>query len=415
MTMKRGDRSSVLWCLILASSVGLSSCDWISSLFPASFGPEYRNSETNFIDARNLAAPPPAADLGSAVALDATGTWDWAWRGRAGAGNTFEYMSMTSAGPVGTAAVSGAYTLAADEEAWRLELVNLAGDPYLEGNVGTTPSGWAVDGGGASAAIQAETTTSHGRFMRLSSIQESWAGFDPNVPGFILDAPQSYRTNAYSLSAFSPTATMRYTIGDYAIPDFTDPKSSSLAGQVHTPEIFSASDSNTRFMCALSSTNQTVDLDDLRIVRFDIKDSSRLRLLLRPVDASPTLVAGQYEFSLWIRRPDGALLYADAARTGASARTAPFAASKVMLAMRQIGFVDDRIAPILFQGTFDVGDGWTRVALRMDGGNLDRFDESSAEPVLELSVYPFDPQEIGPGSALIADPRLRFFIDGYTD
>jgi hypothetical protein len=51
----------------------------------------------------------------------------------------------------------------------------------------------------------------------------------------------------------------------------------------------------------------------------------------------------------------------------------------------------------------------------MEDGNLDRFDETTAEAVIELSIYPFNPQDPEVGAVMIADPRLRFFIDGYTN
>jgi len=162
-----------------------------------------------------------------------------------------------------------------------------------------------------------------------------------------------------------------------------------------------------------SAVTQEVGLDDLRFMRVDIEDAFRLRLLLAPSSVNPTLVAGRYEFSLWVRAPSDALAYDDTARIASP--SAPFATKRVTLSIRQIAFLIDRDTPILFQETFNVTDQWTRLALRMGEGNLDRIDESTEEPVIELSIYPYDRQDIDAGSVLIADPQLRFFIDGYTD
>jgi len=388
---------------------------------PVSFTDAYRDSTANFIASHAIAGPSATASAGGDTELDLPASWDWAWRGRTGTGNPFAYMTLSDEGPVGTDVVSGAFTLASTETAWRLDLVNLAGNPYFEGDaVGSTPSGWEVQDtlipGTPLAQVVAATTSSHGRALKLESHAADWAGFNPNTTGFILDNPSSYRTNTYLLNAASTLASIKYIQRDPAIVStFEDAKTSIESDSKNSFDTFAVETANTRFMFATTSISQTADLDDLRIVRFDIKDDSRLRLLLRPEDTTPGLVAGKYEFSLWIRRPADSLFYDDAARKNSASYPAPFATRRLTLAIRQIGFLEDRTAPILFQKTFDVPDGWTRVALRMDGGNLDRFDEASAAPVLELSVYPFNPQDVETGSVIIAAPALRFFIDGYTD
>jgi len=410
MGMRRRSRAIIAISASLSCLTALSSCDWISSLFPESFGPEYDDTTTNYIAAHSLSAPPLASDQGSTIGLDSPAIWDWAWRGVSG--NSFQYMTLADEGTVGTAVASGGYTLDADENVWRLELVNLAGDPYLEG----APHAAWDSIGSASTAQSGPTTASHGQFIRLDAPSGSWAGFDPNETGFILDAPASMPTARYSLKAFSTDSSIRYIFGDSSFaPAFDDVSPSTLSASRHQFDEFSVESTSTRFMTGASTENQSISLDDLRFTRSDLGEGARLRLILRPSDTVPTLVAGQYEFSVWARWPDDALPYDSTSRTQATNFEKPFAAKRLTLRIMQTGFLVDRDTPVKFQESFSVGSGWTRLALRMDGGNLDRFDESSSEAVIELAIFPYDDQDMDCGSALIAAPSLRFFKDGYPD
>jgi len=406
-----------LYILCALSCLSLASCDWIRNLFPESFGPEYDDPTTNFIVAHAFAQPPLASDHGAIVALGDPAIWDWAWRGRTG--NAFQYMTLSGAGTVGSAASSGAYNLAADTPAWRLELVNLAGDPYLEGHPnGSTPSGWESYNQPLappipSASIVPSTPVSHGDFIRLTSYFGEWAGFDPNQAGFILDAPGSLPTATYLLRAQSSLA-IDYLIQDPAGANFGDPKSATPSrGRVSFDE-FSVSSAAVRFMTSPKAIgiSQQSDLDDLRVLRTDLEAFYRVRLSLRPSDTAPPLVAGRYEFSVWVRRPSGALSYDDDLGRRADP-VAPFAAKAVTLEIRQVGFLDAQDTPLVFYEAFEVGEGWTRLALRMGSGNLLRFDEASTTPVVELSIYPYDRQDPEPGAVLLAAPSLSFFVNGY--
>ncbi len=387
------------------SVVLVTTCD-----FPPTFGDEYRDSSTNFIAGLPLDEPPPATDDGSTIPLDSLAIWDWAWRGQTGTGNDFEYMDMTDTGAVGSNVTSGSFTLASSAESWQLELVNLAGDPYSEGVL--HPS-WESNGtGSVSSAIA--TVSSHGKYVRLQSDNSAWAGFDPLDTLFILDNPASYAGNTYLLSAFSLKSTIRYIIGNNTTADFSDTKQSNLSSAKHVFDIFSVPDTNTRFMVGASNEDQDIDLDDLRILRTDIKEQLRLRIRLAPQDVTPSLVAGRYEFTLWIKAPTGSLAYDDTTRTGAGV-SAPFTAPEVTLEMLQLRTLEGSSGSVLFRQTYPVTDIWTRIALRMEGRNMEQFDETSAEAVLELSIYPFNPQDPEVGGVMIADPRVRFFIDGYTN
>lgn len=415
------DRSTKIISISIISSSVLCVCMVLAGCdLPPSFGDEYRDSAKNYIESLGLNQTPDAADDGSTIALESPGIWDWAWRGQAGTGNSFPYMTLTDDGLIGTAVSSGTFTLEADVAAWKLELANLAGDPYFEGAL---PTGWmAADGNDplvtieSSTIITAANTTSHQNFLTLSSKGNDWAGFDPNVAGFILDDPATFRNNVYLLNAFTQSSSMQYLIDDYtAVSNFESAMDARVSGSRVTLDTFTVPSVNTRVMFAKSSGDQDVDIDDIRIARTDIKEALRLRLLLAPADTVPSLVAGQYEFSIWIKAPAGYLLSDDVARRSALSSSDPFAAKAVTLSIRQVGFLVERITPILFQETFPVSSSWTRIALRMGDGNLDRFNEGSEGAVLELAITPFDPLDLAPGAVTIADPRLRFFIDGYTD
>ncbi len=385
----------------------LSSCEWIASIFPESFGPEYNDSSINLIAGMPLAGPSATANAGGDSAFDLPGVWDWGWREQTG--NAIEYMSLSEAGVVGQTVADPLFPLGASEAVWRLELRNRAGDPYFEEGV---PAGWLSI---LSATVGTETTsTSHGQQLVLGSKQSAWAGFDPNASGFILDSPSPNRTAEYLVWGFSGTPDISYLLGDYSSVNFeVTHRVQPVNGRFVLSEI-KAENPDTRVMFARSSSDQTIQIDDLRVVRSDIAVHSALRLRLRPLDTYPALAPGRYEFSVWVKRPDDYLPPDADGRK--SVPKAPFAAVRVYLEMRQVGFLDGRDSPKEFSGTFEVGTVWTRLVLRMGEGNLERFDRNSAETVLELYVYPFNKKgDQDAGALLLAAPRLRFFKNGYND
>ena len=386
-----------------------SACD-----FPPTFGDEYYDSTINYISGFPLAAPSVATNADGGTDLDLSGSWDWAWRGITG--NSYEYMTLTDTGTVGTTITSGGFTLAADEDTWQLELVNLAGDPYFETDlVGATPDGWETAGTATATAtlMAAGSPGKHGQYLSLASDDTDWAGLEPGFGGIILDSPDTSHT--YQLTLFIPQSKVNYLIGPASDIDFSQAYSSLLVNARHTLEPFTIPAADTRIKFALNAGAQTVHVDDLRIVRLDLKALYGLRMYLAPADSSPGLVPGKYELSAWVRRSAGSLFYDDPDRETAPSYSAPFASKGVTLAMRQVGFIDNRLTPIQFQETFEVTDDWTRVALRMGDGNLARFDEASSDPVLELAIYPFDVDSIDAGSIELAGLSLRFFVDGYTN
>lgn len=389
----------------LAASIAatIASCD-----LPPTFGDEYYDATANFVAARAFAAPSATADSGGSTALGGSGAWDWAWRGQTG--NSYEYMTFTADGTAGTPVTDAdsGFALASDEPAWRLSLENLAGNPYFEGG---SSDGWESIGSAGTAIRVGASAARHGDYLELVSPAPDWAGFDPSFAGFILDGAA---VGEFRMAFYAPQAGTKYLVDSLIGVSFSDPKSViEVDDNKRALEPFSIADADTRGMFAPSSGSQTLEVDDVRIVRHDLKELSSLRLYLAPADTSPSLVPGRYEFSIWVRRPPDALSYADAGR--AADPEAEFAATRVTLVMRQVGFIDEAYAPYYFAESFDVGDDWTRLALRMGSGNLARFDEASGEPVLELAVYPFDPIDMDAGSIQIAAPNLRFFVDGYPD
>ncbi|MBN2875276.1 MAG: hypothetical protein JXM71_09300, partial [Spirochaetales bacterium] len=317
-------------------------------------------------------------------------------------------------GTVGTSVTQDGFTLAADEKVWRLELLNLAGDAFFETyNDGDPITGWVHSGTASIAKARNQTGIKHGQYVELfdGSDTDGWAGFDPSTAGFILDGAAA--SNTYRVVFWTGQDELDYIAGSATGVNFELASTAVPVDGKFSLEPFSISSADTRGMFARSNGSQTAEIDDLRIVRFDIKESSSLRLYLAPPDTSPSLVPGRYEFSLWVRRPLDARFFDDPGRI--SDPGAPFAATKVRLLMQQVGFLEDVSTPLMFTGTFNVGDSWQRIAVRMGDGNLARFDESSSEPVLELAVYPYASDDMDVGAVEIAAPALRFFVDGYTD
>jgi len=322
-------------------------------------------------------------------------------------------MTLTDAGAVGTSVTSGAFTLADTETAWRLELKNLAGDPYFEN---TLPDGWGVKDVSSTATLElASTTVSHGQYIVLNTKGNDWAGFNPYLAGFILDDPASQPTSKYKVRAFSTTSTAKYAIGDYIDQvNFDDPRSVDLDGSHLLLESFSVSSDRTRVMFAIADVDQSIDIDDLSISRTDLANLYYLRLRLRPDDTTLDLAPGRYEFSVWIKTPPDALPKGSVTR--ASDPDAPFSAASVGLDLRQVGFSDDGQTINTFPTVFPTTSDWTRVALRMGGGNLTNFELDSTEAVIELAIYPFGTlDDLEPGAVLIAAPSLRYFVNEYTD
>ena len=395
---------------ILTAILATAGCD-----LPPSFGPEYEDPTLNFIAALPLEAPPAAGD---ASGLDAPAVWDWAWRGDGPlrAGNAYQYMSLLDAGAVGTAVVSGAYTLAATAGTWRMELVNLfeLGDfeTFAEGST-------AIPGmdhkAGASIGIveEPDALAIHGKSVFLSSNNNArlFTIFDFADPAAgLADASDASITNGkYSFMATTLSAppTLRFLVSDPLSAEMDDGYYCSVDNDRFLVRDITGLAIAAPFLLGSASSYQ-FSMDDIRVARTDIDPGLVLRL--RPGDSSPGLVTGYYEFSLWARIPDDAKSDADDGRTDES-----YPARSVTLVMLQVGFLDDSTEAMQVKASFATSSAWTRLALRMpEGSNLHRFDEASDETVLELYAYPAaDPNDPEPGVVLISSPELRFFMNGY--
>ena len=376
----------------LAMAVGLNACD-----LPPSFGSEYYDHTTNFINAQALALPPLATDSGGTVALDAPAVWDWEWRGHAG--NSFQYMNLSGLGADSGPNGSG--------EAWRLESVNLAADPYLETAI---HAAWAADGNGS--VIQ--QAAGNGNRLQLKSFVSpfGWAGL--NLSAMLLDTPLPGRQYTLFSQVVTTLPKVSYKLQTLPIADFNDPPTITPLANFLAFSNFSIGSSDTWLRFGAANSDQTLALDDLRLVRSDLAARLCLVLRLRPDNTAPSLVAGYYEFTLWARIPPDALAPASAGRD--TDPTAPFAAAAIDLGMRQVGFLDEQQTPKLAREAFALTTEWQQFSLRMaEGSNFDRFDESSAEPVLELLVYPFTAGAPDVAAVEIAAPVLYFHINGYQD
>lgn len=387
--------------------LALSTC-----VLPLSFGPEYFNTNTNFIAGRPLALTPLSSDHGSKIPLSSTGIWDWAWRGNTG--DSYDYMLLSGPGIVGGIGASdGGFVLPATEPAWQLELVNLMPEPdHFERLIdGIMPAGWETGGPGASIAIN-QTATSRGKELLLVSEGTSWAGFNPSALFKTDPLPNALYT---FLARASWIATPQYNVAE---PDNINYEKLAriLDSDFLAFENFAIPTSTYRFKFGKKDPGeiQTITLDEVRALRVDLVESWRLRLLLRPEDTTPSLVPGYYEFSVWVRIPNGALVPEDGEGREAYP-SAALAASRVRLAMTQLAFLEGSDTPSSVTESYAVNGSWKRLALRMaPRSNFDRFDEKTETAVIELSIYPFGSNDtIDVGSVLIAAPSLRFFANGY--
>lgn len=405
--------------LLLASTLAVcastATCD-----LPPSFGPEYYDSSINYIASFPLAAPPLPTDTGSDVALNSPAVWDWAWRGVSG--NEYPYMTLSPAGTVGAAQTADSYTLAADEPVWRLELANLFGIGNFEGSPSTAAFDASAD---ATATLDLTIAPINGTSLRFAFNAEKrfvqWIMSDLLAD---LTSSTSGGPTYFLRMLAEPNSPFSY----YKLKDSETSKISTTTGTLVTPlsgslfiqdKLDGFTDSeDTRFIVS-GSESQILTVDEVRCVRAD--QDQYLRLLLRPDDpdiddeGNPTLVPGQYEFSVWMRTADSDLRFDDGART-----SEPYASYSVTLRMRQLESSVDDAGSIVLEPSMEltrsyvVDSSWRRLIIRAeDPDNLDSFDETSDLPVLELAISPTLDGVPDAGAVLIAAPALNFYARGF--
>lgn len=381
---------------------------------PPSFGPEYYDSTINYIEGFPLAAPPAADDHGTIVALDSSGRWDWPWRGRTG--NSFEYMTMTAAGTVGSVQTDSASskTLPATAKVWRLELVNLFRDGNFENPAIDMGPYATVALGSQSEGIY--TPSGHSRSLQIvlntGESRDSYAGWDmkqllADIISGSFTTPPSY----FLRMMIWPNSSIPYH--STTLASLTAGQSEKTTGTPVNSSLFLADrfidfENSTFFFIA--GQLATWNIDEVRSIRADV--TPVIRLLLNPADTNPGLVPGQYEFSVWVRLPPDAKTFDNATRT-----SEPYAAKHTTLGIKQL--VADAESGTLqtirsWQQSYAVASGWQRLVLRMDAtNNMDRFDEDSPQPVMELSIAPSRLDAYDAGSIEIALPVLNFYINGF--
>jgi hypothetical protein len=390
----------------------------VTCTLPDTFKPEHFDQSINYIAAYPLAAPPPAdADLALwPVGLPAA--WDWGWRDPAATGNTYEYMSMSYAGLVGPNYAP----------AWRLELKNLfrngtftfgsdaEREAYLRDNFDPSHAETTYVQYDIRSIPSAAIVNDHGLYFNTQRIEE-YLSF--NMFRLLEDAPLA--DNGYYLRFLGePSDSIQFLT--------IDPKSSAVispsdvinaspvgtSGSFFIDQIFTDfNDGGKAWSLGGGDKIMNITIDELRVLRSDIMQGLRLRLRLRPLDTTPELVTGFYEFSLWIRRPDDAWAFDHPARK--EHYDAPYAATRVTVALQN---VKDNILYGGNSAEYAVGDDWTRIVLRLPPkSNIQRFDKDSTEAVLELSIVPavLTGGKLDAGAVLIALPSLNYFIGGYPD
>ncbi len=365
------------FCLAaLFAVILLASCD-----FPPTFGAEYRDSERNFLADRALELPPPETDWGAATALDAPGIWDWGWRGRTNSNYAYAtFVQSLEPGPAG-------------QQVWLLTLANLSVNAVCSTTSGFTANGTSNITNEARIDSQSLKINASGTTGYVSINSALFADNDATTKNyqlsFMADNAGSFRF--YSGSAFSTS-------------ELQNPGWLS-SGFFVLPYLISTAPLNHN---AIYTNGADVYIDDLLAVRADINIRFwSLRMILRHSDTSPVLVPGLYEFAVWVKKPAG---YTYPVETGGDGST-NYASRFVTL--RMVRLADNAT---LAEETFDLSSlpaGWNLLKVRIPQNKSLDFSETDDEPILSVEILPLDPLRPSPGAVLIAEPTLRFYINGY--
>jgi hypothetical protein len=419
------------------SAAALAGC----GLWDRPFGDEYYDGH-NFIASLDFSRfngekPGTAAADPAYIAPGAPGAWDWQWRGATGtsgyalAGSPgslvagdgeFPYMTLAPLSGAEAAAAGLPPGAPAGASAYRLAVANLlpggdfesgmitgSTDPAKAQNVITNVTGVAINGQSLQMSISDSGNYVHYALAGLADRTVLPTG-----------TPRKYD---FSFMQKGPVYLLGYGSA-YPFAEIAQVSAiSSVENSFHPNQIELAASPVYFLVWELFNSVPFSDLviDDLRACRTDI--DSGLTLRLRRGDGSPTMVAGDYEFAVWVRDDPAASSQGDA-----TVRE-PYDARSLTLVMYQ---PDDPADPgqkqVLGYAIFDRDDagsgwapaaapagGWRRLAIRFAPGSNFTFRESAADVVIELSVVPGASQNVvdEPGSILVAYPELLFFPDGY--
>lgn len=353
----------------------------------------YRETEHNFIAGTPLAPPPEPS---SGADLNGSGFWDFAWRNPATA--NYAYMKQTEetaeTGPIPGVAV------------FRLELVNLYdGGDFESATVGELPSGWENQGL-ANAKVVSSGLNGHGKSLTITKQNESadWAGF----PVTALKDKDVQGSKAYVINFFAGALSSQsgYSLQNTGSYDQTKNMGPITAGDnINTLALWSTSGASEDHILFGGPASMSLTIDELRVLRGDLGQDSRLRLRLRRRDTEPPLMPGYYEFRLWIKKPSGAKWH-DEARTNE-----PPAARRVGISLSQLDAQGKETATPIPITERAVTDEWQEIVAR--GQNIDLLHDTADAPVIELSIRPYATGKLDAGAVLIAAPVLRYYLDGY--
>lgn len=382
----------------IAASLAVA-CDW----FPESFGPEYSNTATNYIEAYPIGAPSVTANAAGGTAVELPAVWDWAWRGKTS--NAFEYMTIVDEGGVGADITAGAYTLPGSATAWRIELVNLAANPAF-GAADISP--WAVHG--VATAVRTSTGAISGNSLRIQSPSKEDDRVSING-NFFSDIDLNEHIYQLSFNLLN-AATFRYEEGAFFVLTSLQNPSWSLDKRyfLPLPQISGFSSSLSKNLFMVDENSSSFKIDDMHAIRTDVTtDRWSLALRLRAADTTPALVPGLYEFAVWVKKPDDCFFPTESGRGDSEA----YASTSASIRIAHIGTDTMRT---LAAGTYDIaelGSGWHRVALRMPATAPLSFAEGGGDQLLELSVSPGNPLAPEAGALLVSSPSLHYYINGF--
>ncbi|MEI6874472.1 MAG: hypothetical protein WCL50_04985 [Spirochaetota bacterium] len=419
--------------LLAAAVLGLfSGCQQLNSWLGIKDPWEGYDSKANFVsnlgfDKQNLTATSDAVP-------GAWGVWTWAWMTSSNAdATTFNYMTIDAPASVprtvsslGTVPTGLASDLDPNGRAYLLDLPNLlpAVDSDFEG-LSAASTDWRLDpetifpGTAASSlgiaispntlsganSLLIELNTKIGASLNLAAVSDAAATGLHDYQLRLLTRGDL----TYSFGNWGSNLTISDDLTSYV--SFGSSSKTLVDAKILRSADFSQAQKTAIFFGS-GLRPETGTVDNLRVLRIDLKDYYRLRLLLRPSDTTPKLARGIWSFVVWVLVPPGRS-YATDTTTAAN----PFAASTVTLSMDQVTPAKTFRQEFPLTGpnapATDPKAVWQRLEIIQTVNNNYEFDDSLATPVIELGIYPMSWEKPDAGGILIAQPELHFYLNGY--